>query len=211
MGLLNTKVLPDNLDDLEDWTGTDDDTPLMRWRLRVKYWFAFSARPFSPQGLDLTVVLFPGLYILPFSIWFTGFSWWYFFPLLILPVFKQWRYMPMTIAGYYGNGWVRYESDEHENGNSHAGWIFWHEPFVILPTGARIPGYISRVQYWCRWHVALHWPLLITAHLYPNAGNVLKPGERGQTDGKVYSFYRGWHRDGDRLYWGDGAAGPNFK
>lgn len=37
-------ALPDHLGTAGDWKGTDNDTPLMRWDLLVKGWFAFGPR-----------------------------------------------------------------------------------------------------------------------------------------------------------------------
>lgn len=62
-------------------------------------------------------------------------------------------------------------------------------------------GYLSRIQYWCRWHIAVQWPFMVSFHFYPKAADVPKYGEpRGELDGKLWYFY--WnHFDADLVYW----------
>lgn len=43
--------------------------------------------------------------------------------------------------------------------------------------------YLSRVQYWTNWHLALQWPLFLHGHY-----------------GK-WQFYVGFKRDADKVYW----------
>lgn len=216
MGLLSKCALPERLDEAHEWKGTDDDQVwYMRWRLHVKHWFAFG--PHCKQGLDLSFVLMPGLYVLPFTIWFTGWSWWYLFPLGIIPVCRRWRLFPTVIFSIRGKGYWRFENS---NGNvSVAGSlgdpnkIQWNlfPRYETSMMSVMVPFYMSRCQYWSRWHFAIHWPFLVTLHWYPKAEDVLPVNIKEDRDGKVRSFYRGWHRDGDEIYWGDGGAGPNFK
>jgi len=61
--------------------------------------------------------------------------------------------------------------------------------------------YLSRIQYWKRWHLAIQWPLMLSFHVYFKAEDVLIPGElKKDTDGKLFYFY--WnHFDADLVYW----------
>lgn len=74
-------------------------------------------------------------------------------------------------------------------------------------------GYLSRIQYWCRWHFAIQWPLMISFHFYPKAADVPKFGEpRPELDGKLWFAY--WnHFDADLVYWmiTSGYIGRNWK
>jgi len=64
--------------------------------------------------------------------------------------------------------------------------------------------YLSRIQKFCRWHMAVLWPLLIQGHLYFKKEYV--PESEGiNLDGKLIFCYRHYHRDEDEIYWGDGG------
>lgn len=214
MGLLSKCALPAHLDEPSEWKGTDDDQVWwMRWRLYVKHWFAFAATDRCSQGIDLSLVYFPGLYVLPLTIWFTGWTWWYLFPIGVIPVLKRWRRIPTTIFVAHGGGPLRME-----NADSSAIVQLVKKPFLIFPhfessmMSVMTPFYLSRIQRWCRWHVAVQWPFLFQCHLYPHAEDVATVDDHSDKDGKVRHFFRGWHRDGDEIYWGDGACTPgNFK
>lgn len=215
MGLLSKAALPDHIDQPEEWKGTDDDVWYMRWRLYVKHWFAFSCTTdrVAKQGLDLSFVFMPGLFVLPFTVWFTGWSWWYLFPIGILPVFKRWREYPTTIFAAHGSGPIRLESTDSKVivPMTISNWL-WFPRFETSAASTMVPFYFSRIQKWCRWHIALNWPFLIQCHFYWRKEDVATPEDHSDKDGKVVHFYRGWHRDGDRIYWGDGACTPgNFK
>lgn len=74
-------------------------------------------------------------------------------------------------------------------------------------------GYLSRIQYWCRWHFAIQWPLMVSFHFYPKAADVPKYGEpRPELDGKLWFAYWG-HFDADLVYWMFTSAylGRNWK
>lgn len=61
--------------------------------------------------------------------------------------------------------------------------------------------YLSRIQYYKRWHIALQWPLMLSAHCYFKAKDVPKYGEEvPDTDGKLIFLYWG-HFDNDLVYW----------
>lgn len=77
----------------------------------------------------------------------------------------------------------------------------WHVDNSDPHTDVFSEGYLSRIQYWCRWHFAIQWPLMVSFHFYPKAADVPKYGEpRGDLDGKLWYFY--WnHFDADLVYW----------
>lgn len=76
------------------------------------------------------------------------------------------------------------------------GWRWEMDPLSMCT-------YVSRVQYFKRWHFAIHWPLLVTFHCYfkkkgvPMAGDVL--GDR--LSNTLFYCYFGAHYDQDGVYW----------
>jgi hypothetical protein len=189
-------ALPSNIDEPSEWKGTDDDKVWwMRWRLYCKFWWSFSHR--CPKGITGTIIFFPGLYVLPLTIWFTGWSWWYMFPLIVLPVLKQWDRFPHTILAIRSKqGAWRIEADGAVDTLDSRRVIWWTQ---------FNESYLSRVQYWTRWHFQWAWPFLIAFHWYWKAEDVPAVMERIDTDGKLWFCYRGYHRDGDQVFWGDGG------
>jgi hypothetical protein len=193
-------ALTERLQDPKNWVGTDDDVWYMRWRIYCKWLFAFSHR--CPPGITFSFVFMPGLYLLPFTIWFTHWSWWYLFPVIIIPVTRQWRQYPMTLFAAGGGGQFRMENDDGSKERTTPIQIIFFKDFS--------PDYLSRVQYWCRWHVQLCWPFAVRFHFYFRRSNVpIAPSRTTlsgeSTDNKLMFMYRGWDRDGDSVFWGDGA------
>lgn len=78
-----------------------------------------------------------------------------------------------------------------------------NETVRLNPKSANIEQgmYLSRVQYYKRWHIAVQWPLMVSFHFYPNASDVPHLGEpRHDLDGKLWFGY--WnHYDADNVYW----------
>lgn len=114
--------------------------------------------------------------------------------------YHRWRELPIVLFALFGEGQSRWESSGGElavrslNTN-----IYLHYPNVF---------YLSRIQYWCRWSVQLQWPLFFACHFYFK--DELTPGTN--TDGKLFFFYIGAHRDADRVYWfPSGYIGLNWK
>lgn len=204
-GIGDKTSLTERLNDPANWIGTDDDNVWMRWRIKIKSWFAFSNR--SPNGIAFSFAFLPLMWLFPFTIWFTGWSWWYLFPIMIIPVTRKWRMMPMVLLAVRGKGVWRFEDNQHQFGGAH------NYNLLVLrrPEDNGRWNYLSRIQPWCRWHVALHWALLISLHWFWKAEDVLPVMTNQDTDGKVISLYRGWHYDADKTFWGDGAAAGNFK
>lgn len=205
-------ALNKDTDSPDDWVGSDDDNWLMRWRIKKKHWFAFANR--CPKGLTCTIIFFPLLYLVPLLVWFTGWSWWYLWPIGVMPVARKWRLLPTVLFAVKGGGPWRIENTDSTIITSLDGMpnpMF----FPRLETSAAsvmTPFYLSRIQLFCRWHFAISWPFLIQGHFYFRSKDVEKPsGPHEDKDGKVFSFYRGWHRDEDEIYWGDGGGAGNFK
>jgi len=189
-------ALNQDTDSPNDWVGTDDDNWLMRWRIKRKHWFAFANR--CPKGLTWTIIFFPGLYLVPLLVWLTGWSWWYLWPIVVVPVARKWRSRPIVLLAIKGSGPWRLEN----NGSTS----------IIDSSTPRIPNYyLSRIQKWCRWHFAILWPLCFQGHIIFKKKNVPTAGDNTDMDGKVFSFYRGWHFDEDEIYWGDGGGAGNYK
>ncbi len=104
----------------------------------------------------------------------------------------RWRETPITLFAIKGKGKWRFENDEIDlalnDRNKVKGWPNW---------------YLSRVQYWCRWHFAVNWPLQITFHVYWKESSVPKwPDHGGDTNitDMLYVYGPG-HRDADKVYW----------
>ena len=201
--------LPPHLDEPSEWKNTDDDQVWwMRWRLYCKSWFAFSHR--CPPGLTWSLVLFPGLYLLPSLIYFTGWSWLYLFPVIVIPVAKKWREFPIVLFAFSGGGPLRWETtDGNKQSVGESQNLIWITS-AHNPDGDQV--WLSRCQLWCLWHVQLQWPLFFAISIYIKHEDVIPTGTKADRDGKLLFFYKGWHRDSDQIFWGDGAyAGRNWK
>lgn len=151
--------LPEHLNSPEKWKGTDMDTDLFRWTLKIKGWFAF-----SPRATE----------------------WW-----------ARWRSIPKLLFALRGKGFWRAEHDELGERSGRGHW-YWLNP-IYTEDG----WYLSRVQYYCRWHVAVQWPLQVTAHVYWREKDVPYPPNRPTSLGinKLLYMYGPTHRDTDVVYW----------
>lgn len=106
----------------------------------------------------------------------------------------RWRKYPKTLFMVGGKGPWRIESDLDDSAINLPG-VSW---FV----DARYC-YLSRVQYWKRWHFAVQWPLQISFHAYWRAEDVpVYPKRPKDTTIKDMIFaYGPIHRDADVVYW----------
>lgn len=107
----------------------------------------------------------------------------------------RWRNNPVTVLAIGGKGPWRGESDyAGERTGNEGNWIGWHD---------MAPYYLSRIQYWKRWHLAINWPLQVTFHIYWRAEDVpVYPNHPKDTTIKDMVFgYGPIHRDADRVYW----------
>lgn len=104
----------------------------------------------------------------------------------------RWRKTPITLFAIKGFGRWRMENDLSEiaifDRHRCDSWPDW---------------YLSRVQYWCRWHFAVQWPLQITFHRYWNATDVPTYPDRPKDMSmkKMIFAYGPTHRDTDLVYW----------
>lgn len=100
----------------------------------------------------------------------------------------KWREWPLLLFRVGGRGYWRFEDDC-------ASSTVWLEPC-----------YLSRIQYWKRWHFAIQWPFFVSFHFYfrdkyvPNYPHKVTP-DGLKTSGKLLYFYFGAHRDADKVYW----------
>lgn len=61
--------------------------------------------------------------------------------------------------------------------------------------------YLSRVQYFTRWHFQIQWPFVVSFHFYFSQKSVPTFPTRTDTDNKLFYCYFGAHRDSDQIYW----------
>lgn len=179
-------ALSERLQTKENWEGTDWDNPFQKWMIPLKGWFAY-----GPRAKE----------------------WW-----------AKWREYPKTIFAILGKGSIRIENEDWERdsareysdpGIRHV--LFNLEPVMFYEFGklgtVMSQGYLSRVQYYTRWSFQIQWPFMIAFHIYFKPNNVQIYGKpRNDTDGKLFFFYFGAHRDADKVYWFPSAyVGFNWK
>lgn len=178
-------ALSPRLLDADNWKGTDDDVWYLRWRIKLKYLFAY-----GPRATE----------------------WW-----------AKWREYPKTLFAIRSKqGVFRVEAETWERDSAWEGQFvdtkivnqdMWlsrpHDQFVETFE----QGYLSRVQYYTRWSFQVQWPFMVAAHFYMRAADVPEYGKpRPDTDGKLWFFYIGTHRDADKVYWFPSAyIGSNWK
>ncbi len=115
----------------------------------------------------------------------------------------RWRSTPIVLFAAKGEGRWRMENDEIDIGlndrRKTEGWPNW---------------YLSRIQYWTRWHIAVKWPLQITGHIYWRKADVPKFPDRPEKDlgiTRLFYFYVPIHRDADKTYLVSFFIGGGFK
>lgn len=96
--------------------------------------------------------------------------------------YHRWRKNPITLIALFGKGESRWENDIFA--------IRSVNKSVLLYNPGRTGFYLSRVQYWCDWHIQIQWPLFFSFHFY-----------FGKTNKQGVQFYIGAKRDQDRVYW----------
>ena len=116
----------------------------------------------------------------------------------------RWREWPITVFAISKGNEFRTENDRHDYN------ILNHKPLRWVKSTM---AYLSRIQYYTRWHFQVQWPFFIAFHFYFNAKDVPQYGKpRPNTDGKLFYFYFGAHRDADKVYWIPSAyIGTNWK
>lgn len=111
----------------------------------------------------------------------------------------KWRKFPKVLLAIGGKAAWRFEAHaETELGITSAELYTPHKTIINRDFGNY---YLSRIQYYKRWHLSIQWPLMITFHFYFRAKDVPVYGvERPDTDGKLLFAYWG-HFDSDLVYW----------
>lgn len=173
-------ALSPRLLDADNWKGTDDDVWYMRWRIKLKYLYAY-----GPRATE----------------WWAK---WREYPKTLFAICSK-----NDIFRFEGEGWERDSTFEGQD-IEHRHIIWNKNVQIYTPMGGGLispfwdikEAYLSRVQYYTRWSFQIQWPLMIAFHWYWKAADVPEYGkERPDTDGKLVFMYFGAHRDGDKVYW----------
>lgn len=185
MGIGDRSAFPEHLDTKEEVEAAfPDDSQYKgffgnlwkRWNKATKHWDAFGPR--SPKGIA-------------FSMW----------PPFI--VARKWRKCPTVIFAIKGQGPWRIESLDGMDTSIE----FPDRKFLFFPriessaASTMTTFYLTRVQYWTRWHFALQWPLFISFHRYKSQADVIPAGERGNRKGRLWMGYLGAKFDADWIFW----------
>lgn len=121
---------------------------------------------------------------------------WFAFSYRCTEWWAKWRRFPVVLFAVRGKGRFRMEyPDMQIVQNKKSSFDMWFNYLGVA-------SYFSRIQYYCRWHFAIQWPLMVSFHFYPKASDVPKYNsvDRPDRDGKVWFFY--WnHFDADLIYW----------
>jgi len=122
----------------------------------------------------------------------------------------KWREYPITLLAFFGKGQTRLEDSLTTHDVMwHNGPIVWFDP-AKMKSAPKL--FLSRVQYYARWHFQVQWPLYVGFHFYPRKQDVPVAPNHANTDGKIGFFYLGAHRDGTPAYWFPSAYfGRNWK
>jgi len=154
--------LPERLQDPDNWKNTDADVWYMRWKIPLKGLFAYGPRSSKKWA--------------------------------------RWREFPKTLFAIRGKGAFRFESEGWErdsdfaassdmktivNKNLQITRSFLVENYRLYKMD---PAYLSAIQYWCKWHFQIQWPVFIAFHYRFNY--------------KYTLYFRiGARRDADKVYW----------
>lgn len=107
--------------------------------------------------------------------------------------------LPRTLFAARGRGPFRWEnSDGSKKIADYADRVLFRES--LQDAGY----YLSRIQYWTRWHVQLQWPLFFAVHVYHRPLDVpMFPNEPREdlSIKRMFSFQIGFKRDGDGVSW----------
>lgn len=135
---------------------------------------------------------------------------WFAFSYRCTERWAKWRLYPKVLFAVGGGGPWRWECVHRAQPDIH--------DYNTNPKTGGQPAfyYLSRIQYYKRWHFAIQWPLIFTFHFYPKAKDVPLPSYRNRDhsnlDGKLWFGY--WnHFDADLIYWMVTSVylGRNFK
>jgi len=111
----------------------------------------------------------------------------------------KWREMPKVIFAFRGPGMFRYENTDGSTefigvASGDRQYSIGYERYIMYFGQF----YLSAIQYWCKWHVALLWPLHFQVSYYIDAAPMY-PEQAGNR--RVFYFRIGARRDADRVYW----------
>lgn len=104
--------------------------------------------------------------------------------------FGSLRRYPATLFAVFGKGESRWENDFMALRSTN-NTVVWYWP-------PKNGFYLSRVQYWCQWHIQIAWPLFFCFHI--------RYGKSG-----VVMGYIGWKRDGDCFWFPAIWLGSGYK
>jgi len=132
---------------------------------------------------------------------------WFVFSYRCTEWWARWRRYPKVLFAIRSKqGTFRLEAERGLEGQYDETTIFNDDHFYVeynLGHGIACMerAYLSRIQYYTRWHIAVQWPLMISFHWYPKSSDVPIIGKpRGSLKGKVWYGY--WnHFDADLVYW----------
>lgn len=112
---------------------------------------------------------------------------WFAFSYRCTERWARWRKYPKVLFAIGGKGYWRYED---QSGS------FLKDDLIVGNEE-----YLSRIQYYKRWHIAIQWPLMISGHVYFKAEDMpTLTTSTHNLDGKLLYFY--WnHFDADLVYW----------
>jgi len=120
---------------------------------------------------------------------------WFAFSSRATEWWAKWREFPITLLAIRGKGLYRVE-------NTDGSQVLYLDEEILFRR--KLYGfYLSAIQYWCRWHFAIQWPLHITFHVYFSQKNVPTFPTRPNKDiaCKLFYFRCGARRDADKVYW----------
>ena len=115
--------------------------------------------------------------------------------------FWRWREMPTEVFVLRGKGDLRWENTDGS------------KVFNMFSFPNEEPNYLSRIQPWTRWHIALMWPLGIHWSIIWHKKDVAKYPKYQSVFGikKMFAGYMGWVRDSDKIYKPKLYVGGNFE
>lgn len=132
------------------------------------------------------------------QVWFTGGP-------RVPKGFWKWREIPHTLVALKGNGYWRLENTDGTDQMPHLLSFIWN--------GTLSRHYLSRIQPWTRWHIALMFPLAIHFSVIYRSKDVIEYPKYQSDFGwkKGIMGYLGWVRDSDKIYKPKVYAGGNFE
>lgn len=139
--------------------------------------------------------------------WLIPYKGWMAFGPRATEKWARFREVPYTLFARKGKGYYRLESsDGHREWGVHdITETIWFDSNEEVP-----PIYLSRSQYWTKWHIQLQWPLFVAFHIYWRLRDVPSFPDRPREDLSIlhmFQFQIGFKRDADKVYWLTMGAG----